>query len=64
MSMIPVISSAVAAVGYENGTMAVQFHNNPKTYRLPNVPYSLFEAFVNAPSPGEFWNRYLHGKFK
>jgi KTSC domain len=64
MSMIPVNSSAVAAVGYENGVLVVQFHNNPKTYKLPNVPYSLFAAFVNAPSPGGFWNRHLRGKFK
>jgi len=64
MSMIPVNSSAIAAVGYENGVLAVRFHNNPKTYQLPNVPYSLFAAFVNAPSLGEFWNRHLRGKFK
>jgi hypothetical protein len=62
--MIPINSSCIAAIGYENGVLAVQFHNNPKTYRLPNVPYSLFAAFVNASSPGEFWNCYLRDKFK
>jgi len=62
--MIPVNSSAIAEVGYENGVLAVRFHNNPKTYELPDVPYSLFEAFINATSPGEFWNRHLRGKFK
>jgi hypothetical protein len=64
MNMIPVNSSVIAAIGYENGTMAVQFHNNPKTYLLPHVPYSLFAAFVDATSPGEFWNCHLRGKFK
>lgn len=64
MSMIPVNSSAIAAIGYEDGTLFVLFHKNPKIYPLPNVPYSLFDAFVNAPSPGEFWNRHLRGKFK
>jgi hypothetical protein len=64
MSMFPVNSSAIAAIGYEDGVLAVQFHDNPKTYQLPNVPYSLFEAFVNASSPGEFWNCHLRGKFK
>lgn len=62
--MFSVNSSAVAEVGYENGVLAVRFHDNPKTYHLPNVPYSLFAAFINAPSMGEFWNRHLRGKFK
>jgi hypothetical protein len=47
--MFSVNSSAVDEVGYENGVLAVRFHDNPKTYELPNVPFSLFEAFVNAP---------------
>ena len=64
MSMIPVSSSCVAAIGYENDTLFVLFYGNPKLYALPNVPYSLFEAFVDADSPGEFWNRHLRGKFK
>ena len=64
MVMFAVNSSCVAAVGYEDGTLFVLFHKNPKIYPLPNVPYSLFAAFLNAPSPGEFWNRYLRGKFK
>jgi hypothetical protein len=38
MQLQPVNSSAIAAVGYENGTLAVQFHNNPEPYELPNVP--------------------------
>ncbi len=64
MSMISVNSSAIAAICYENGTLKVQFHNNTKTYELPNVPYDLFVEFINAPSLGEFWNRHLRGKFK
>jgi hypothetical protein len=64
MSMIPVNSSAIAAIGYEDGTLFVLFHKNPKIYPLPNVPYSLFAAFLDAPSLGEFFNRHLRGKFK
>jgi hypothetical protein len=64
MSMIPVTSSAIAAIGYANGVLAVRFHKNPKTYQLPNVPYSLFAALMNAPSLGAFFNRHLRGKFK
>lgn len=62
--MYSVSSSAVAAIGYENGVLYVVFHNNPKLYALPNVPYALFTQFLNASSHGAFWNRYLRGKFK
>jgi hypothetical protein len=64
MSLIPVNSSAVAAIGYENGVLFVRFHDNPKLYSLPKVPYSLFTQFLNASSHGAFWNRYLRRKFK
>ena len=64
MTWYSVNSSVIAAIGYGNGVLGVQFHNNPKTYLLPGVPYSLFEAFLNASSPGGFWNRHLRGKFK
>ncbi|HEU6449662.1 MAG TPA: KTSC domain-containing protein [Verrucomicrobiae bacterium] len=54
----------IAAIGYQNGTLAVLFHNNPTTYTLHCVPYSLFVRFLNASSHGAFWNRHLRGKFK
>ena len=41
MSMIPVNSSAIAAIGYENGVLAVTFHNTG-TYFHPGVPYEVF----------------------
>jgi hypothetical protein len=64
MKMFPINSSAIAAIGYENSILAVRFHNNPKTYQLPNVPCSLFLEFLNTPSPGKFFNQHLRGKFK
>lgn len=64
MSLISVNSTAVAAIGYEHGVLYVLFHDNPKLYALPNVPYTLFAQFLNATSHGAFWNRYLRGKFK
>lgn len=62
--MIPINSSAVSAIGYQAGVMAVRFHGNAKTYTMHGVPYSLFMQFLNASSHGAFWNRHLRGKFK
>ena len=37
MNLIPVVSSNVSAIGYENGVIEVHFHNG-YAYRYPNRP--------------------------
>ena len=61
--MIPVNSSAIAAIGYENDVLAVTFHN-PGTYLHPGVPYSVYREFMNASSMGAYYNRYIRGRYK
>jgi hypothetical protein len=63
MSMISVSSSAIAAIGYEGGTLAVEFHNSG-TYYHHGVPYSVFESFMHSGSKGAFYNRHIRGKYK
>ena len=60
--MIPVNSSAIAAIGYENGVLAVTFHNTG-TYFHPGVPYELFERFMHSGSKGYFYNAYIRGRY-
>jgi hypothetical protein len=63
MSMIPVNSSAIAAIGYENGVLAIAFHNTG-TYHHPGVPYSVYAGLMNASSMGAYYNRHIRGKYK
>jgi hypothetical protein len=63
MSMIPVNSSAIAAIGYENGVLAVTFHNTG-TYFHPGVPYEVFAGLMRAGSKGVFYNRHIRGLYK
>ena len=63
MSMISVNSAAIAAVGYEYGVLAVTFHNTG-TYYHYCVPYSVFEALMQASSKGAFYNRYIRGRYR
>jgi hypothetical protein len=63
MSMIPVNSSAIAAIGYENGMLAVTFHNTG-TYFHPGVPYSVFAGLMQAGSKGAYYNRYIRGRYR
>jgi hypothetical protein len=62
VSMISVSSSAIAAIGYENGTLAVRFHNTG-TYRHHGVSYDLFQRFLNSGSKGRFYNNNIRGRY-
>ena len=51
----PVKSSALAAIGYEDGVLYVQFPS-AHVFAYHNVPISVWEAFQAVPSKGAFWN--------
>lgn len=53
MEMQSVNSSAVSAVGYENGTLYLQWKTG-KLSTHPNVPVAVWNALLAAPSIGQF----------
>jgi hypothetical protein len=63
-AMTPVSSSAIAAVGYDNGVLAVLFHTSPTLYLHRGVPYSLYVGLMNASSMGAYYNAFIRGKFR
>lgn len=52
--MIPVSSSNLASVGYEDTTLYVSFHSG-STYSYSGVPNSVYTALMNASSHGEYF---------
>lgn len=58
MQLIPVNSSNVASIGYENGIIEVHFHNG-YAYRYSDTSEALFQEFLNAPSKGKFVHQRL-----
>jgi hypothetical protein len=63
MSMISVSSAAIAAVGYEDGTLAVEFHDRGLYYHH-GVPYSVYVELMNAPSLGAYYSRNIRGRYR
>jgi hypothetical protein len=63
MSMIEVNSSAIAAIGYQNGILAVTFHNSG-TYYHSAVPYSVYAGLMQADSIGAYYNRFIRGRYR
>jgi hypothetical protein len=49
--MIPVTSSLLLAIGWEDNVMAAQFKGG-KIYHYQGVPKDLYEQVLNAASPG------------
>ncbi|MGE0539179.1 MAG: KTSC domain-containing protein [Dehalococcoidia bacterium] len=64
MDMIPVSSSNVAAIGYDDATelLQVRFHNG-SLYAYSGVPSSVFQRFLSAPSKGSFVHEELKDRY-
>lgn len=62
--LIPVNSSAIAAVSYDGSTLCVQFRTSDTVYEHHGIPMSLYLALMNAPSMGAFYNKNIRGKYK
>ncbi len=62
-ALIPVDSSAIRAIGYDGRTLTVEFHSG-RTYDHPDVPYHVFNEFLNAWSKGTYYNQNIRGRYK
>lgn len=58
MRMIPVDSSNLASVGFDDGTLYISF-NHGGTYSYSNVPYEVYKALLNAPSKGKYFHSHI-----
>ena len=62
--MIPVTSSNLAAVGYDDSdaSLYVQFKNGT-TYQYLRVPHAIYDALMRAGSKGTFFNDEIKERF-
>ena len=64
MSLFSVNSSAIAAIGYEDGTLAVVFTTSDTVYLHHSVPYAVYAALMQSESMGAFYNRHIRGRYQ
>mgnify|MGYP003291661603 CR=1 FL=1 len=62
MNMIPVSSSDLSSVGYENGTLYISFHSGG-LYSYSDVPQHVYSALLNAPSKGRYFHAYIRNVY-
>ena len=63
MTLTPVNSSAISAVGYDGTTLTVEFHGG-RIYDHPGVPHDVYLGLMAASSKGTFYNRYVRGRYR
>jgi hypothetical protein len=62
MDMVPVMSTNVSAVGFDNGTLRIQFFNGSE-YEYSGVPESVFNEMKNAVSAGAYFAQHIKGQY-
>ena len=64
MNMIPVNSSAISFIGYDNSSMKMKItFKQGKTYNYCNVPQSIYSSFKNASSIGRYYDSYIKDRY-
>lgn len=62
MQMVPVSSSNLASVGYENGTLHIRFHSGG-LYSYSNVPVAIYQGLMSASSKGRYFHSHIRGRY-
>jgi hypothetical protein len=62
-TIISVSLSAIRAVGYDGGTLLVEFRNG-RSFTLHGVPERHYHGLLNTTLPGVFFNVYLKGNYE
>jgi hypothetical protein len=65
MEMIPVSSTSIAAVGYDEGSQTLQVEfNNGTRYQYFDVPEQVFNELRDAGSPGGYFASNIKGVYR
>lgn len=60
IAMHPVDSSSIAGAGYDCGEQILRLrYSSSRTYDYLDVPEEVYEAFLEAPSKGQFVNWHI-----
>ena len=62
ITMIPVTSSQIKSIGYDSGTLYIEF-NKGTVYTYSDVPKLCFKLMLKVESPGKYFSEYIKGKY-
>jgi hypothetical protein len=53
-----VVSRKIRSIGYENGTLEIEF-NTSAIYHYFSIPENIFTELMNAPSKGKYFRQVI-----
>jgi len=63
MNRTSVLSSNIASIGYEAGTLEVEFKSG-SDYQYFDVPEHVYRSFLVAPSKGTYFAEHIKGQYQ
>jgi hypothetical protein len=65
MDRIPVDSSNISSIGYdeETSTLEIEFHGG-SVYQYLDVPLNVYEGLLNADSKGQYLAQHIKGYYR
>ncbi len=63
MQRIPVTSSDISSIGYENDVLEIEFHSGKSVYQYFQVPEHEYQGLMNAQSHGKYFNQNIKNKY-
>lgn len=61
--MIPVTSTNLKAIGYDENTSTLRIEFHSGTYEYLNVPIQVFESLLNSSSKGKYHHAYIKNSY-
>lgn len=62
MNRKPVKSSNIKSIGFDNGTLEIEFHSGG-IYKYSSVGEEIYKAMVESDSIGKYFHQYIKGQF-
>jgi len=63
MNRAYVSSTDLVSVGYDNGTLEIEFKEN-NVYQYFNVPQSIYNGLLSAGSKGTYFHSHIKNKYR
>lgn len=64
MQRIPVKSSDIASIGYEENVLEIEFNSGRSLYQYYDVPSHEHDNLMNASSHGKYFNQNIKNKYR
>ena len=64
MNMVPVSSSNLVAVGYDQSSMTLRIQFNSGLYDYYNVPENIYTGLLAASSKGQYHHSYIKNSYR